>query len=204
MPKLTPPLLPSGPRQDLSTELHRLHLRAGRPSVRELAKALGHGVVSSSRIHDAFTKERVPAWGLLDLLVPELARRVPRVDPAEEVVRFHLLWQAAVEAFEQPTSDTHEQPAGPSSREEKEPDASPPAEASEYERAVQRGRAFVEEFMKENKTIPAREPEPSHSIEEEQSPAPHPADANESGAGEAEFEKIFARLRADQKTSRSQ
>ncbi|MFE5515857.1 hypothetical protein ACFQ9J_35580 [Streptomyces sp. NPDC056529] len=204
MPKLTPPSLPPGPRQDLSTELHRLHLRAGRPSVRELSRALGQGVVSSSRIHDAFTKERVPAWALLDLLVPELARRVPRADPAEEVVRFHLLWQAAVEAFEQPTSDTHEQPTEPSSREEKEPDTSPAAEDSEYKQAVQRGRVFVEEFMKENNGILVRKPQSEHSTEEERPSAPHPADANESGATEADFEKIFARHRASRKSSRSE
>ncbi|MFI8404956.1 hypothetical protein ACIGG5_32530 [Streptomyces sp. NPDC085463] len=159
MPKLTPPSLPPGPRQDLSTELHRLHLRAGRPSVRELSRALGQGVVSSSRIHDAFTKERVPAWALLDLLVPELVRRVPRADPAEEVVRFHLLWQAAVEASEQPTNDTHEQLVGPSSREEEKPDIFFTDKNPEYEQAAQRGREFVEEFMRKDGGILPMNPE---------------------------------------------
>ncbi|MFJ5879192.1 hypothetical protein ACIQD1_31270 [Streptomyces sp. NPDC093088] len=98
MPKLTPPSLPPGPRQTLGAELHTLHRRAGWPSVRDLARALGTGVASSSRIHDAFTKPRLPAWGLVQLLVTELARRIPRADPERETERFHALWEAAAEA----------------------------------------------------------------------------------------------------------
>ncbi|MFB7031458.1 MULTISPECIES: hypothetical protein [unclassified Streptomyces] len=98
MPKLTPPLLPPGPRQTLSEELHRLHRRAGWPSVRDLARALGAGVASSSRIHDAFTKPRLPDWGLVDALVTALSERIPRADPDAESERFHALWETAAEA----------------------------------------------------------------------------------------------------------
>ncbi|MFF0561528.1 hypothetical protein [Streptomyces sp. NPDC004266] len=97
MPKLTAPPLPPGPRQTLSLELHTLHRRAGWPSVRDLSRALGAGVASPSRIHDAFTKPRLPDWGLLDVLVTALAKKIPRADPAAEVERFHALWDAASE-----------------------------------------------------------------------------------------------------------
>lgn len=102
MPKLTAPPLPPGPRQRLSLELHTLHRSAGWPSVRDLSRALGDGVASPSRIHDAFTKPRLPAWGLLDVLVTELARRIPRADPTAVSERFHGLWEAAAEASSAP------------------------------------------------------------------------------------------------------
>lgn len=96
MAKLTAPLMTPGPRKRLSDELHALHRRGGWPSVRELARAMGSGVASSSRIHDAFTKPRLPAWGLVEVLVAELACRVPGGAPADqEVKRFHDLWDAA-------------------------------------------------------------------------------------------------------------
>ncbi|GHG29474.1 hypothetical protein [Streptomyces hydrogenans] len=66
--------------------------------MRELARALGPGVVSSSRIHDAFTKPRLPTWGLVEMLVTELGSRTPGADAAVEVKRFHALWDVAAEA----------------------------------------------------------------------------------------------------------
>ncbi len=96
MPKLTAPSMDPGPGKWLSDELHALHRRAGWPSVRELARALGNRVASPSRVHDAFTKPRLPSWGLVELLVEHLASRVPGGAPAqEEVQRFHALWEAA-------------------------------------------------------------------------------------------------------------
>ncbi|MFJ3841981.1 hypothetical protein ACIPY6_41695 [Streptomyces sp. NPDC090054] len=55
-------------------------------------------MVSSSRIHDAFTKPRLPTWGLVQMLVAELADRTPEADAVAEVKRFHALWDAAAEA----------------------------------------------------------------------------------------------------------
>ncbi|MFD0354344.1 hypothetical protein ACFVHW_11480 [Streptomyces sp. NPDC127110] len=66
--------------------------------MRELARALGTGVVSSSRIHDAFSKPRLPTWGLVQMLVVELAGRTPGADAAAEVKRFHVVWDEAAEA----------------------------------------------------------------------------------------------------------
>ncbi|MCL6293254.1 hypothetical protein [Streptomyces sp. 43Y-GA-1] len=95
MAKMTPPSLNPGPRKDLSDALHVLHLRAGWPSARVLASDLGGGVASSSRVHDAFSKPRLPDWGLLDVLVTELARRARMADAEKEVERFHNLWEKA-------------------------------------------------------------------------------------------------------------
>ncbi|MFD6230524.1 hypothetical protein ACFWFZ_27220 [Streptomyces sp. NPDC060232] len=66
--------------------------------MRELARALGTAVVSSSRIHDAFTKPRLPTWGLVQMLVVELASRTPGADAAAEVKRLHTLWDEAAQA----------------------------------------------------------------------------------------------------------
>lgn len=98
MGRLTAPTLPPGPRKRFSDELHSVHRRAGWPSVRELARALGPGVASSSRIHDAFTKPRVPSWGLVQMLVVELAIRTPGLDATAEVMRLHGLWDEAAQA----------------------------------------------------------------------------------------------------------
>ncbi|MGW5779894.1 hypothetical protein [Streptomyces sp. NPDC003863] len=93
----------------MSTELHTLHRRAGWPSVRELSRALGDGVASPSRIHDAFTKPRLPDWGLLDVLVTALAEKIPRADPAAEAERFYALWDAA---SDEPLASTESPPVG--------------------------------------------------------------------------------------------
>jgi hypothetical protein len=85
-----------GPRKRLNDELHALHRRAGLPSVREMAREIGKGVASPSRVHDVFTKPRLPSWGLVELLVEHLAGRVPGGRPKqEEVKRFHALWETA-------------------------------------------------------------------------------------------------------------
>ncbi|ROQ89014.1 class 3 adenylate cyclase [Streptomyces sp. 2132.2] len=70
--------------------------------MRELARALGTGVVSSSRIHDAFTKPRLPTWGLVQVLVVELANRTPGADATTEVKRLHTLWDEAAQAEASP------------------------------------------------------------------------------------------------------
>ncbi|MFD7026511.1 hypothetical protein ACFWAR_00540 [Streptomyces sp. NPDC059917] len=79
--------------------------------MRELARALGTGVVSPSRIHDAFTKPRLPMWGLVEMLVSELGGRTPGADAAVEVKRFHALWDAAAEADSLPPATDEPRPA---------------------------------------------------------------------------------------------
>lgn len=106
MARLTAPTLPLGPRKRLSDALHSAHRRAGWPSVRDLARALGAGVVSASRVHDAFTKPRLPDWGLVRVLLVELAARTPGMDVATEVKRFHTLWDEAAQAEASPANDS--------------------------------------------------------------------------------------------------
>lgn len=64
-------------------ELHELHHRAGWPSLRALAAAAG---CSPTTVSAAFSAPRLPTWGLLELLVDEMAG---------DVDRFHSLWLAA-------------------------------------------------------------------------------------------------------------
>ncbi|MGV4989176.1 effector-associated domain EAD1-containing protein [Streptomyces sp. NRAIS4] len=78
--------------------------------MRDLSRGLGVGVASSSRIHDAFAKPRLPAWGLLQLLVVELAGRAPDIDPEEEAKRFHRLWDTAAEETEATATGSEEPP----------------------------------------------------------------------------------------------
>ncbi|MCZ7424289.1 ribosomal protein L7/L12 [Micromonospora sp. WMMA1949] len=95
---LRKPDLPAGAHRDLSLALHELHRKAGWPSVRDLERAINVDLVRRTRIYDAFTSPRLPAWGVLSVLVPELASRVPRMDADEQVDRFHRLWDTAAQA----------------------------------------------------------------------------------------------------------
>lgn len=95
-----------------STALHDLHESAGLPSLSDLERALGKGVASRSRIHEAFAEPRLPVWGLIELLVEELASRVPGgPETDDEVRRFHALWLAA--SREQPPASTTPKDAAP-------------------------------------------------------------------------------------------
>ncbi|MBC9731027.1 hypothetical protein [Streptomyces sp. TRM68367] len=95
MPGLKRPQLSEGPKKELNGALHDLHLRAGHPSVRDLEHRIGVGIAGKSRIHDAFSKHRLPKWDLLSVLVPALAQTVPGVDLAVEEARIYQLWLAA-------------------------------------------------------------------------------------------------------------
>ncbi|MER6274546.1 hypothetical protein [Streptomyces sp900105755] len=89
------PNLPDGPLKELNRELHELHRKAGYPSVRELQEAIGKAA-SHTKIHHAFTKPKVPSWGVVELAVEALAAQArPRVDPEAEVDRFKALWDRA-------------------------------------------------------------------------------------------------------------
>ena len=95
MARLKRPELGPGPHKDLNEAIHDLHGRAGLPSTRDLAKAVGERVASKSRIHDAFSSARLPTWGLLELLVEALVSKIPGGHAGEEQRRFHRLWLAA-------------------------------------------------------------------------------------------------------------
>ncbi|MFE1273343.1 hypothetical protein [Streptomyces sp. NPDC058757] len=126
MPKLTAPPLPPGPRKTLSDELHRLHLRAGWPSVRDMTRAIGGtSVASSSRVHDVFRQPRLPDWALLDILVTALADGIRGLDSSAESQRFHGLWAAAAEA----STATETPDSSPSSPADPERQASPVPDA---------------------------------------------------------------------------
>jgi tetratricopeptide (TPR) repeat protein len=78
--------LSEDPIQALSQELRRLHLRAGEPSSRELARALGRGVLSHTTINATLRGTRVPRWQSLELVSGALGGDI-------ELVR--RLWTAA-------------------------------------------------------------------------------------------------------------
>jgi hypothetical protein len=72
--------------------LHDLHHRAGWPSLRTLAKAAG---CSHTTISAVFSSPKLPAWGLLELLVEAMNG---------DTTEFHRLWLAAGSSDGQPPS----------------------------------------------------------------------------------------------------
>jgi Tetratricopeptide repeat/NB-ARC domain len=79
---------PPGPITELFDRLDRLHLDAGRPSVREIATRTGHRI-SSSTVHNVFRSSRVPRWNSLEGIVKALHG---------DTAAFLTLWQAAWQA----------------------------------------------------------------------------------------------------------
>ncbi|WP_345125906.1 hypothetical protein [Streptomyces chiangmaiensis] len=72
-----------------------MHEKAGYPSARELHLAVDEAV-SHTKIHHAFTKPVLPSWGVIDVVVEQLAKKAhPRLVPEVEVNRFKALWDAA-------------------------------------------------------------------------------------------------------------
>ncbi len=87
-----------GPVTTLFEELDRLHLAAGRPSMREIATRVGRGRISSSSVHNVFRNSRVPRWSFLQDIVRALGG---------DTAAFLVLWQAAWEA------ESKGEPVGP-------------------------------------------------------------------------------------------
>ena len=83
---------PPGPVTELFERLDRLHLAAGRPSMREIATRIGRGRISSSTVHNVFRKARVPRWSFLEEIVTALHG---------DTAAFAVLWQAAWQAQHQ-------------------------------------------------------------------------------------------------------
>jgi tetratricopeptide (TPR) repeat protein len=77
------PDLPPGAHRDLVEALHDLHHRAGWPSLRTLAKAAG---CSHTTVSAVFSSARLPAWGVVELIVEDLDG---------DVAEFHKLWLEA-------------------------------------------------------------------------------------------------------------
>ncbi|MER6244339.1 hypothetical protein [Streptomyces griseorubiginosus] len=109
MARLKKPDLGPGPQKELNDAIHDLHACAGLPSTRELSTAVGAAVASKSRIHDVFSSPRLPAWGVLELLVEALASRTPGGYTDEDERRFHDLWLAAL-GQEATTNLSHREP----------------------------------------------------------------------------------------------
>ncbi len=82
---------PPGPITELYDRLDELHLKAGRPSMREIATRAGRGRISSSTVHNvfAFRNSRVPRWSFLEEIIKALAG-----DTAVFLARWQAAWQA--------------------------------------------------------------------------------------------------------------
>jgi hypothetical protein len=82
---------PPGPITELYERLDELHLKAGMPSMRDIATRAGRGRISSSTVHNVFTfrNSRVPRWPFLEEIVKALAG---------DTQVFLVLWQAAWQA----------------------------------------------------------------------------------------------------------
>ncbi len=89
MPPISRDPTPPGPVTKLFERLDQLHLAAGRPSMREITRRVGRGMISSSTVHNVFRQSRVPSWDFLEKIVIAL-----HGDTAE----FLDLWQAASQA----------------------------------------------------------------------------------------------------------
>ena len=83
MGALPRPDVPPGPQRDLVDALHRLHHRAGWPSLRVLGRQVG---CSPTTVSAVFSAPRLPTWGTLELVVEAMGG---------EVEEFRALWLAA-------------------------------------------------------------------------------------------------------------
>ncbi|MFF6790467.1 DnaB-like helicase N-terminal domain-containing protein [Streptomyces filamentosus] len=111
------PDLPEGHLRTFKHELHALHGKAGYPSARNLYLAVGKAV-SHTKIHHAFIKPLLPSWGVVELVVEQLAVDArPRLDADTEVSRFKELWDKAHDSHTPmasiPAPRTGEQMPGP-------------------------------------------------------------------------------------------
>ncbi|WP_338899899.1 hypothetical protein WBG99_33240 [Streptomyces sp. TG1A-60] len=96
---IKPAELPPGARRDLNQELHRLHRRAGEPTVRRIADGISR---ATGTVHNAFSKPELPRHEVVMAIVnylAELMRYRPNANPEEEGDkidrRVDRLWQEA-------------------------------------------------------------------------------------------------------------
>lgn len=112
MPPVTREPTPPGPIAELFERLDQLRLAEGQPSLREIARRAGQGQVSSSTVHNAFKKARVPSWDNLEKIVRALHGNTHV---------FLELWKAAQQAENAPDGPAGRAagPAAPGPREAK-------------------------------------------------------------------------------------
>jgi hypothetical protein len=84
--------IPPGPVAELFDRLDQLHLKAGRPSMRDIALKVGRGNISSSTVHNVFRRARVPRWVFVEQIVTALQG---------DTAAFKALWEAAWQAEHQ-------------------------------------------------------------------------------------------------------
>jgi trehalose 6-phosphate synthase len=94
---------PSGPITELFDRLHELHLYAGEPGVRQIARGMGTHGISYTTVHNTFKGPKVPRWDCLRLVVEQLNG---------DVEQFHALWTMARTAEQRPTQVTPSSDAG--------------------------------------------------------------------------------------------
>jgi hypothetical protein len=118
VPQWLRPKLPEGPLRAFNRELHALHGKAGYPSARKLYLAVGK-VVSHTNIHHAFVKPVVPSWGVVEVVVEQLAHQArPRLVAETEVNRFKALWDEAHASASGPPTPTGGPPPPSASKRE--------------------------------------------------------------------------------------
>jgi hypothetical protein len=79
-----------GPAGDILLELRRLHLLAGEPSMRAIARSTG--ALSHDTVHRVLTDPALPQWGPLELVVEALHG---------DAEAFRGLWVAARSAMDE-------------------------------------------------------------------------------------------------------
>jgi trehalose 6-phosphate synthase len=86
-----------GPVTKLFDQLHELHLYAGEPGVREIARGMGARGISYTTVHNTFKGPKVPRWDSLRLVVEQLNG---------DIEQFHALWTMARTAEQGPAQVT--------------------------------------------------------------------------------------------------
>ena len=91
MPYVRKPSEPAGPCHDLLVALYELHLHAGKPSTRAIARLTGHAI-SHDTVNRVLRGGDLPRWVPLELVVKALNG---------DVEAFRALWVSAQRAQEQ-------------------------------------------------------------------------------------------------------
>ncbi|GIF67990.1 hypothetical protein Ais01nite_60250 [Asanoa ishikariensis] len=104
----------SGPVRELFDQLHELHLQAGEPGLRQIARGTGVHGPSYTTVHNVFKGPQVPKWPTLRLIVLQLGG---------DVGRFHTLWTAARSA----ESGPHDRQQNGATQASSSPTTTPPS-----------------------------------------------------------------------------